>query len=90
MAAQALSAPRSSIASAATHRSPTAPASTAPAEAISRSDGEGGMALYTPQLLEAGGRRPLAADPQGMGEDVYAEEEKNPRSSFTLPALGLD
>ena len=48
------------------------------------------MALYTPQLLEAGGRRPLAADPQGMGEDVYAEEEKNPRSSFTLPALGLD
>ena len=88
MAAQALAAPRSSSAGAATHRSPTA--STAPAEAISRSDGEGGMALYTPQLLEAGGRRPVVLDPQGMGEDVYAEEEKNPRSSFTLPALGLD
>ena len=88
MAAQALSAPRSrGGASATTRRSPTAP--TAPAEAISRSDGEGGMALYTPQLLEAGGRRPVALDPQVV-EDVYAEEEKNPRSSFTLPALGLD
>ena len=74
MAAQALSAPRSrGGASAATRRSPTAPASTAPAEAISRSDGEGGMALYTPQLLEAGGRRPVALDPQ-VAEDVYAEE----------------